>query len=203
VTAADASLARAGIDLVHRFDARAVASALSLPALAAAPVGVLIGNTRALWEPFLAARRADPALRATRDPIELYVERAVAAAFPGAPAMFSHRRYGGAFLPFQRVAVAAGVGALAPIGLVIHPVYGPWFALRAIVMCDGSPPATGEVPLACRCEAPCLDAVTRAQAGRDWRLWLAVRDACPRGREHRYSDAQCRYHYAHDPYALE
>jgi methylmalonic aciduria homocystinuria type C protein len=29
-----------------------------------------------------------------------------------------------------------------------------------------------------------------------WRLWLAVRDACPVGREHRYSDEQIRFHYA-------
>jgi methylmalonic aciduria homocystinuria type C protein len=28
-----------------------------------------------------------------------------------------------------------------------------------------------------------------------WRLWLAVRDACPVGRSSRYPDEQCEYHY--------
>ena len=195
-------LARAGLDIVHRFDARAVAAVLALPALAAAPVGVLVGNTRALWEPFLAARRADPELRASRDPIELYVERAIATAFPGAPAMFAHRRYDGQFLPFQRIAVASGLGALAPIGLVIHADYGPWFALRALVMCDGVVPAPLTASLPCQCDASCLEALDRARDSHDWHAWLAVRDACPIGRAHRYSDAQIAYHYAHDPRAL-
>jgi methylmalonic aciduria homocystinuria type C protein len=35
-----------------------------------------------------------------------------------------------------------------------------------------------------------------------WRLWLAVRDACPVGREYRYSENQIRWHYAHDRSAL-
>ena len=34
--------------------------------------------------------------------------------------------------------------------------------------------------------------------GDTWRLWLAVRDACPVGREHRYGDDQIGYHYRHD-----
>lgn len=31
-----------------------------------------------------------------------------------------------------------------------------------------------------------------------WRPWLAVRDACPLGREHRYSEQQVAYHYTKD-----
>jgi cyanocobalamin reductase (cyanide-eliminating) / alkylcobalamin dealkylase len=38
-------------------------------------------------------------------------------------------------------------------------------------------------------DRPKLDADT-------WRAWLAVRDACPVGREHRYGDDQIAYHYA-------
>ena len=37
---------------------------------------------------------------------------------------------------------------------------------------------------------------TTAELRERWRLWLAVRDACPVGRAHRYSDAQIRFHYA-------
>ena len=31
-----------------------------------------------------------------------------------------------------------------------------------------------------------------------WWLWLAVRDACPLGREHRYGEDQIVYHYVKD-----
>src|SRR5438270_2795660 len=96
-------------------------------------LGWLVGNTRALWPRFLSAR--DPG---DEHPLERYTERTIerAIAGSGATAWFGHRRYDGAFLPLQRLAVAVGLGALAPTGLVIHPVFGPWFALRAVVVED-------------------------------------------------------------------
>jgi methylmalonic aciduria homocystinuria type C protein len=197
----DSALAAAGFDLVHAFDAARVARTPGCELLAdpARPRGILVGNTRALWPAFLAARRADPALAAAADPIERYTEQTIERALPaGARVWFGHRRYAGAFLPFQRLAVAAGLGALAPTHLVIHPVYGPWFALRAVVVCAGQPVPRSPVALPCTCGAPCHEAVARAVAshGPDaWRAWLAVRDACPIGRDHRYSEDQIAYHY--------
>jgi len=35
--------------------------------------------------------------------------------------------------------------------------------------------------------------------GEEWRAWLAVRDACPLGRAHRYTEPQVLYHYTHEP----
>jgi methylmalonic aciduria homocystinuria type C protein len=52
------------------------------------------------------------------------------------------------------------------------------------------------------CPRACGPALERALAGDDWRLWLAVRDACPLGAEHRYSEEQVRYHYTKDVDAL-
>jgi methylmalonic aciduria homocystinuria type C protein len=54
---------------------------------------------------------------------------------------------------------------------------------------------------------PPFERARDAQVGREgisdtWPLWLAVRDACPIGRAHRYDDAQIRYHYARDRSAL-
>jgi hypothetical protein len=195
VTGVDAALAEAGFDIVHRFDAAAVARELELPALAGAPLGILIGNTRALWPIFMARGELDVA-----DPLERYTERAIQAVLPaGARCWFSHQRYDGAFLPFQRLAVATGLGSLSPIQLVIHPTYGPWFALRAVVVCDGSPPATFPLPPVCRCDATCHDAWARAVATSDdpklWRAWLAVRDSCHVGQSWRYGDSQLVYHY--------
>ena len=37
----------------------------------------------------------------------------------------------------------------------------------------------------------------------NWRSWVAIRDACPLGKAHRYSDEQIRYHYTKDIKLLE
>jgi methylmalonic aciduria homocystinuria type C protein len=157
--------------------------------------GLLVGNTRALWPIFVAARALDPALLASRDPLDLYTEHTITRAFPGARTWFAHRQYDGAFLPFQRIAVTAGLGALAPTQLVIHPVYGPWFALRALVALDGDPPPPRPA-LTYHCTGECEVRLAEALQARDWRAWLAVRDACCVGREFRYGDSQLAYHYS-------
>jgi methylmalonic aciduria homocystinuria type C protein len=195
-----AILADAGFDLVHAFDpARTGIATFVDPSRRA---GWLVGNTRALWPRFVAARRADRELDAAAHPLERHTEAAIVRALSGGHgrAWFGHRTYEeGTFIPLQAVAVASGLGTLAPTGLVIHPVFGPWFALRAVIVEPGEPPPAREpIRRTCECGAPCLDALARAQAARGpeaWRAWLAVRDACPIGREHRYSDEQILYHY--------
>ncbi|HWO26185.1 MAG TPA: hypothetical protein VNO30_45975 [Kofleriaceae bacterium] len=211
-----ARLAEAGFDLAHAFDASAAAREPGLEQLAGAPadpddpadpadlaagprLGLLVGNTRALWPRFVAALAA-PALAADPHPLQRYTEETIDAAFPGARIYYGHRRYGGAFLPLQRLAVATGLGALAPSHLVVHPVYGPWFALRAVIVIPGAPPPPPpRPPIAqpCRCGTACAAALAAARAatGPDlWRAWLAVRDACAL-RDFRYSEDQIRYHY--------
>jgi hypothetical protein len=190
-----ALLADAGFDIAHAFDAAAAAHQPGLAVLAGRErLGLLIGNTRALWPRFQAAMR-DPALAGERDPLDRYTERAIDAAFPAARIYFGHRAYDGAFVPLQHLAVAAGLGALAPNRLVIHPTYGPWFALRAAVLIDGDPPLTAR-PIAqpCHCDATCAAVLARAQRSTDWQDWLAVRDSCSL-REWRYGDAQIAFHY--------
>jgi methylmalonic aciduria homocystinuria type C protein len=190
-----AILNAAGFDIAHTFDAVALARQPGLAILAGeARLGILIGNTRALWSPFTAAMR-DPALAAERDPLDRYTEQVIDAAFPGARLYYGHRRYEGAFLPLQRLAAATGLGALAPNHLVIHPIYGPWFALRAVAVVDGDPPAREPIPQPCCCDASCSARFARAQRSKNWRDWLAVRDSCSL-RSWRYSDAQTRYHYS-------
>ncbi|HEX5058863.1 MAG TPA: hypothetical protein VFV99_05855 [Kofleriaceae bacterium] len=192
-----AILSDAGFDVVHPFAAHAVARELGLSMLAdpERPAGWLVANTRAWWPRFLAARRADPDLAASRDPINDYVEK-TCAKISGARCFFPHRQYDGAWLPFQRLAVAAGFGTLSPSNLVVHPTFGPWFALRAIVL-TGDTPITRVLPAApCACAERCPVAFARAREAQDsWRAWLAVRDACCVGAEHRYSEDQIEYHY--------
>jgi methylmalonic aciduria homocystinuria type C protein len=189
-----AALADAGFDLAHEFDAHAAAREPGLERLGDGErLGILVGNTRALWPRFVAAMR-DPALAALPDPLEHYTERVIDAAVPEARVYYGHRRYDGAFLPLQRLAAATGLGALAASHLVIHPIYGPWFALRAVIVVAGTPVARAPIALPCRCDQGCTRTLQLALAGDDWRAWLAVRDACTL-RAWRYPDDQIRYHY--------
>src|SRR5690606_5316940 len=74
------------LDIQREDDAQLLSEAwvqLNLPAWAQArlksgPTGaIVIGNTRALWAPFLAALMDDATLSAQTDPLDKYVERAV------------------------------------------------------------------------------------------------------------------------------
>jgi len=119
-----------------------------------------------------------------------------------------------ATLDFVQLAVSFGMATRAPCRLAIHPTRGPWFALRGLVVLDDALAADeggslrvsrheGSDRAPCRgCPAPCVvpsevafaamaaraDATTIADA------WLAVRDACPVGRTHRYGAAQLGFH---------
>jgi methylmalonic aciduria homocystinuria type C protein len=205
-----AQLAARGFDLAHAFDLAVAADDAAFAPIAAGAarrVGVLVGNTRALWPRFVAALRDDHELATALHPIDLYTERAFAEAFPDTPVVFAHRRYGAArqFVPMQRLAELAGLAARAPTGLCVHRRYGPWFALRGVVALTGDPPATSATRLPCPkdlCAATCMPALERAMAAppddRAWEAWLAVRDACSVGRDYRYSDDQIHYHYTKD-----
>jgi cyanocobalamin reductase (cyanide-eliminating) / alkylcobalamin dealkylase len=195
---------------VHAFNARAVARSVGVEILddPERPCGLFIANTRVLWERFRAVRATDAEIFAATDPIDRHTERSVdiASGAIDGRAFYGHRRYGESFLPFQRIAVAAGLASLAPTQLLIHPTYGPWFALRAVILHAGTPPATQPLAPSCTCDGSCREAFDRAMRaeGPDaWRVWLAARDACTVGREYRYSEAQLAYHYTKDPRFLD
>jgi methylmalonic aciduria homocystinuria type C protein len=194
------ALAAAGFDLVHPFDARAASREPGLAMLAdpSRRVGYLVGNTRALWPPFVAAVRASTALAASPHPLERYTEETITRVSDSAPHWFGHQQYDGAFMPLQRLAVATGLGSMSATHLVIHPTFGPWFALRAVILVAGEPPAPTQIARPCTCDAACAIAFDQALAASAPIAWLAVRDACPIGRTYRYSDEQIVYHYTND-----
>lgn len=204
-------LTGAGFDLAQSFPARdydaEVAPALRLPVVDHPdPMAIVVGNTRALWPRFLAARAADPVLAADPDPLDRHTEQTALAALAGTGgvAVFAHTMP--ARVAIQRAAQVAGLAALSPSHLSIHPIYGPWIALRAVLVLPVSaPPARTPATLPCECAARCLPRLeaalargipqSRAEVARDHLRWLAVRDACPIGRAHRYLPDQIAYHY--------
>ncbi len=130
-------------------------------------------------------------------------------------------------LPIQRLAELSGLASLGPSGLVVHPQYGPWIGLRALILVDTEPLSQVPFgpPFTCTgCHQPCvapfqaaLNKSTRAAEERlgspyaneetrssnsNARTWLAVRDACPLGREYRYEEEQIVYHYDKDASVL-
>ena len=189
------ALAAAGFDIVQPFDGAIVDPGAGNESrrLHLGPerrAGLLVGNTRALWPRFVAERTPGP------DPFDRFVETTIDPLVPaGARVLYGHRQYDGAFPPLQRIAVAAGLGALSETHLVIHPIYGPWFALRAAIVMPGEPPPAAPPVAPCICSDACRSAFEHAKSSTDWRAWLAVRDACSVGCPFRYSDEQIEFHY--------
>ncbi len=171
-------------------------------------LAIVIGNTRALWPHLLRALHFDRALSEAPDPLECYVEEAVERALSRSElrgeVRWSHT-VGERMVAMQRLAHIAGLAYLSPAHLSVHPLHGPWIALRAVVVLDIAGPA-GDPPI-CRlpcdaCEEACvpvMDSLTARPATEVSPLdWVAVRDACPLGRDSRYSAEQIDYHYAKD-----
>lgn len=228
-----ARLAEAGLDLIREFPLDDDACALFPFERFGRPRsrGYLVGNTRALWAPFLAwLRQQDPM---PKDPVDTYVEssieRAVAALTQASEVRvalyWSHRtNYQGTrseptAVPIQRLARHIGLCALSPVQLSVHETYGPWISLRAVICVDWPAQAHQDAPKTAPCdhcprpcEAPFRTALARAQSASDaslsasvkidWRLWLEVRQSCPVGRDFEYPADQSAYHYLADPALL-
>ena len=210
-TAFQARCATAGLDLLRVFRRDLCQGAAQLPQFGRPDgVGILLGNTGALWTPFLQALRVDPRLAAQPHPLDAYVMATVQGALGLIPAatrvLWAHTT--DPPWPVQHVAQVTGLAWLSPSHLSVHPRFGPWLGLRAIVLVDAPDPGVPRSlpPNPCAtCAQPCIVALnavcptgappTCARVEDDWQAWLRVRDACPVGREHRYSDAQIAYHY--------
>ena len=171
---------------------------------------IVLGHTRTLWPRFIQALGADADLRNATDPLDLWTERTVAeVAVTNIASQYALRFPHEApprRIAFQRLADAVGLAQLGPAMLCVDEVHGPWLGLRAALVVDVSGPAEaprGPRPCDGCAERPCVPALALAvaQAAGDpdnlW-PWLAVRDACPVGREHRYGPRQLGYHYTKD-----
>lgn len=226
VRTAPAQLAPHGLDLVHAFDVadynRAIAEHPKLSSLPTfgrtRALGLLIANTQALWPIFLTAYRTRPDLQAAADPLDDYVMQGVQAFAAGLSYRTEVRgahEHGPRLVSMLHLADVSGFAQRGPAHLAAHPRLGPWFALRAVVVVDEAPPPnpSASVRVCEGCEAPCktemeaalgqLTDTTDAGLAQAWQAWVRVRDACPVGRDHRYSESQIRYHYTKDRSVLE
>ncbi len=121
-------------------------------------------------------------------------------------------------LSFVHLAEAAGLGRRSLLGVLVHPEYGPWMALRGALLVDvalvAPRPAAGFDPCPSCVERPCLEAcpggAVSHPAGWDVPRCIAfrveqaaenpcrdrchARVACVYGRRHRYPDEALAYH---------
>lgn len=200
----DAGLDLHAITSVGRYNA-VVAADFALPGDDSASV-IVIGNTRALWPHINRFVLASP--QPVRDPVDTYVQQVIGHAIADLPHVvdvrYSHEPPP-RLVAIQQLAHVSGLAWLSPSHLCVHPTFGPWIALRAaIVLGEPAPAALAEPQPPCDCSTHCLPKLnealavgqaTSADVVEHWKYWLAVRDACPVGRQHRYSEQQIRYHY--------
>jgi hypothetical protein len=204
---------------------RSARSGLSLSALTApadlAPgyrAALVLGSAgRGLWERLLAASEAE---RTLPDPLDALTERSVSplldllrGADPTAQAAFPFR-HEHQLVPFQALIQHLPWAQVTPLGILVHPRVGPWFAWRAVLLTALEAPESlqenRDAPCV-TCSAPCVTACPAHavdKAGFRWgdcveyrlaetpcRETCLARQACPVGAEFRYGPDQLTYHY--------
>jgi hypothetical protein len=215
-----AELAGEGLHIVRTVDQPALdrrGLALSLAALLpGAAAGLVIGD----GGPEFFARFRAHSPGGAGDPLDRYTAQVVPAAIRRALAG-SDCRWAVRFpfssepplLPMQRLGEAAGLPPAGPLGIQIHPQFGPWWAYRGFAVLSVPLAQEPPLPAVCPgCPAPCI-AACRGQAvsaagleiARCARhrladpaceLSCAARVACIAGPGHRYPDDQLGFHMA-------
>lgn len=148
-----------GATTVAAYDAR-VAPARRLGPRAHGARGVLVAGSggAAFWHAFRAAVPAP----AGEDPLDRFTVRCVDAALAGVPAHGRCFPFDPDAPDFQVLAELAGLGRPSLVGVLVHPTYGPWIALRAAVLVAEAPaaprPADGFDPCPGCVERPCIAA---------------------------------------------
>jgi epoxyqueuosine reductase len=210
---ADAGLSLTGSLPIAVYDALVPHAWRAARIAPAARSALVVGNAgRTLWERF----EASPERALAADPLDAYVRRVLDEASrltdPRAEVAFYADRREDVYLPIVALARRAGFGSPGRVGVLIHPVYGPWIAIRAVLLladevafhepvayapCDG-------------CPAPCVGACHGGVIGPSgvdsaacYQVRLTnpacatacdARSACVVGPEHAYTRAQIAHH---------
>jgi hypothetical protein len=218
VAALRARLAHVGLDLVGAtsvaaYDARMTAGQGLAPRAPEARGIVVVGNGgAALWRTFRAAVPAP----AGDDPLDAFVRDGVLQAVrdvAGARVCWPSE----ARVDFRLLGELAGLGRPSLVGVLIHPVYGPWIALRAAILVPADVvaprPADGFDPCPTCVERPCIAACPVGAIGpRGWDVAACVahrladeahcaagctsRVECVYGREHHPPPDALAFHQA-------
>jgi hypothetical protein len=206
-----AALRGSGLNLaascgIDAYDARAPRGFRSIDLMPRARGVVVVGSAgRDLWAELRASSEGDPSLWRREHPLDTHVaglldraDLALAMAGIGSrrfePTLTASPAHG---IDFRALGELTGLGSMGPFGIVIHPVHGPWWALRGAWLVDVAVTEPAAFPAPCAgCHAPCLG------TARPEGILLAtaiVRRRCIVGQDSRYSDEQIAYHYDPEP----
>ncbi len=119
---------------------------------------VVASGGRALFHAF----SASPESTLSVDPVDTYTRRVVDGAAHSlggaARAVYAFEKRGGVYADFIALAQASGLGAPGRLGLLLHPEFGPWLSIRAILLSEAefpeTPPLVDYAPCT-GCSAPC------------------------------------------------
>jgi hypothetical protein len=210
-----------GVAEVAAYDAEVGPSRRLARHLAGARSVVVVGNGGgAFWDAYRRYCVANPGHERRADPVDDYTRQATEAACApleerGDARVLYPFGFAEDGVSFTRLALLAGLGSRSLVGVLVHPVYGPWMALRAAILVRArlaAPrPAAGWDPCpSCR-DRPCITAcpggaiadtgwsvprcgTTRARADDPCGTRCHARVACVLGPEHRYPDEALAYH---------
>ncbi|KAK9840186.1 hypothetical protein WJX74_005136 [Apatococcus lobatus] len=148
-------LAPAGLDLVVPFslewctgNEQGSSLAASLTGLQDDALGVLIGNSRKLWQPFLAEYKCSEELQASDHPLDTYIENQLLTVMSTDLRGLrwrvcwanGHQATSGQDSPMamQRLAHLIGFAYYNSTShLCLHQKFGPWFSMRAVIIFEG------------------------------------------------------------------
>ena len=174
---------------------------------------LIVGNAgRGLWPHF----QASPEARLRRNPLDRYTrrifEQVCASREPGARlAMYTDKR-DETYLPLMALGQRTGFGVPSRLGLLVHPVYGPWVSIRGVLFLPYPVPFAEPAPFdPCpACPAPCARACHGQVVTADGvdpracfrtkilkpacRAACDARSACCIGPEHAFSHEQIAHH---------
>ena len=111
--------------------------------------------------------------RSRENPLDAYTRRVLAEAAracePTAAVGFYADKRDGAYLPLVALAQRAGFGTPGRIGVLIHPEFGPWLAIRGVLLVAELLAERPVAPFApcVGCPAPCASACRGAVVGLD------------------------------------
>lgn len=185
---------------------------------------VVIGNGgTGFWEAFRRRAEHDPAAARSPHPLDAFTQvvvRDALAPLPGELPVAARIVYpfeaGPDALSFMHLAECAGLGRPSLLGVLVHPEFGPWMALRAALLLPSiltAPrPADGFDPCPTCVERPCIAACPGGAVGAaGWDVPRCIahrlsgpgdgcdagchaRIACVLGRPHRYPAAALAFH---------
>jgi len=200
----------AGVLRAHDYDAIVPAAWQSQSLLPGARSALVLAcGGRSFGEAFARSREARDG---RADPVDRFTERTVSGAILrrrephlAANALYYWEQQDGHFADFVALARACGLGSPSRLGVLIHPHYGPWVAIRAVILTQAPLSVTPslQTPSPCQdCPAPCaaacpgaalarldfdVSACVRTTLSRETcRLRCDARRACVIGREHAY-----------------